>query len=291
MAKANARVELLMLNKKEFKQQVFERLKIGREFVKRKMSTKEESGKCWMEFVMWDNYNLEMIRQAFEYPDNSYAEDYNRNKSSGGGIFIPGVYKEPTIAESIQNTRDEMSSQVWKFERFFDKIELFRVKETPVSNGKESKSDLDSLLNLLKRFHKVAQELRLRRTDRQSVLIKDEYDVQYLLGALLKLYFNDIRSEEYSPSNSGANSRLDFVLKDEKIIIETKMTNEHLKVKSLGDELLIDIGRYKAYSNCKTLVIFIYDKGDYIPNKPGLIYDLEKHSTSEMNVSVIVVPD
>lgn len=291
MAKNNTRVDFLILDKEEFKQKVFDRLKVGKDFVERKMPTKQESEKCWKEFIIWDQYNLEMIRQAFEFPDNVYAEEYNRIRASAGGIYFPGTYKEPTIQESIESTRSEMSAQVWKFERFSEKIELLKEKIDPNQHTKSHKYDLDDLLKLLRRFHKVAQELRSRRSDREPVVIRDEYDVQYLLRALLKLYFDDVRPEEYSPSNAGANTRLDFVLKEEKIIIETKMTNESLKTKILGEELLVDIARYKAYPNCQHLVIFIYDKGDHIINKRGLIADLEKQSTIDMTISVIIVPE
>jgi len=290
MVKSDRRIDYLTRDKSEFQKQVLNRLAIGKEFVERKMSTKEESEACWKEFIIWDQYNLEMIRQAFEFPDNVYAEDYNRIRDSVGGIYFPGTYKEPTIQESIESTRSEMSAQVWKFERFSEKIELLKVKIDPNQHTKSHKYDLNDLLKLLHRFHKVAQELRFRRSDREPIVIRDEYDLQYLIGALLKLYFDDVRPEEYSPSNAGANTRLDFVLKEEKIIIETKMTNETLKAKTLGEELLIDIGRYKSYPNCRNLVIFVYDKGDYIANKRGLIVDLEKQSTKEMTISVVIVP-
>ena len=69
------------------------------------------------------------------------------------------------------------------------------------------------------------------------------------------------------------------------------MTSETLNTKTLGEELLIDIGRYKSYPNCRRLVLFVYDKGDYITNKRGLIADLEKQSTKEMTVSVVIVPE
>lgn len=291
MTTGSARIDYLTQDKIEFKRQVTERLAIGKEFVERKMSTKEESKKCWKEFIIWDQYNLEMIRQAFEFPDNVYAEEYNRIRDSVGGIYFPGTYKEPTVQESIQSTRDEMNAQVWKFERFSEKIELLKVKPDLHAPKNPFKDRLDDLLRLLERFHKIAQELRYRRTDREPVVIRDEYDVQYLLGALLKLYFDDVRLEEYSPSNAGANTRLDFVLKEEKIIIETKMTYESLKIKALGEELLVDIGRYKAYPGCRNLVIFIYDKVDHITNKRGFIADLQKQSTVEMDISVVIVPE
>lgn len=289
MANNIGRVDFLISDPEKFKEKVGKRLQIGKEFASRKMSTEEDSSNCWKEFIKWDHYNLEMLKQAFEFPDNAYATDYDRNRSFGGGIYIPGARKEPTLEESIQSTRNEMAAQVWKFERFYDKIDLLKVKIDP--NHIPQNSSLHNLLGILNRFHKVAQELRGRRMDREPVIIQDEYDVQYLLAALLKLHFNDIRPEESSPSHAGSNSRIDFVLREERIIIETKMTSEKFRIKNLGEELLVDIGRYKEYPGCDHLVIFVYDKGDHILNKRGFCSDLEKNSTPEMRVTVIVTPD
>jgi REase_DpnII-MboI len=52
--------------------------------------------------------------------------------------------------------------------------------------------------------------------------MKDEYDVQDSLHALLKLHFDDVRREEWTPSYAGSQSRMDFLLKREKIVVETK---------------------------------------------------------------------
>jgi REase_DpnII-MboI len=292
MAKSvTSRVDYLTIDKNEFRLTVAKRLEIGKEIIERKIGSLAVSNACWAEFIKWDFYNLEMIRNAFEFPDNVHANTYDRNRSMGGGIYFSGEErKEPTIQEKIESVRGEMSSQVWKLERFYEKIELFKVKidtnqlKTPVQ------SKLDNLLHLLKRFHKVCQEFRSRRSEREPLVVKDEYDVQYLLGSLLKIYFDDIRTEEYSPSNSGANTRIDFALKEEKIIIETKMTKDGQSTKSLGEELLIDIGRYKSYTYCKSLVIFIYDKGDNIVNKRGFANDIESQGTENFNIFVVINP-
>lgn len=42
--------------------------------------------------------------------------------------------------------------------------------------------------------------------------------MQDLLNALLRLYFYDIRPEEYTPSYAGKTARVDFLLKNEKIV-------------------------------------------------------------------------
>ena len=52
--------------------------------------------------------------------------------------------------------------------------------------------------------------------------VQDEYDVQDLFHALLHIHFEDIRPEEWAPSFAGASSRMDFLLKQEQIIIEIK---------------------------------------------------------------------
>jgi hypothetical protein len=69
-----------------------------------------------------------------------------------------------------------------------------------------------------------------------------------------------------------------------------KITSERYSTKKLGEDLLIDIGRYKAYPNCSDLVIFIYDKGDHITNKYGFAADLEGQSTTGFKITVIINP-
>jgi hypothetical protein len=64
-------------------------------------------------------------------------------------------------------------------------------------------SDIPAFLQiekLLARFHQVAQQLRKRHGYRDSLRISDEYDVQDLLHALLRIEFDDIRPE---PPESG----------------------------------------------------------------------------------------
>lgn len=58
--------------------------------------------------------------------------------------------------------------------------------------------------------------------------------------------FNDVRPEENSPSFAGSSSRQDFLLKKEKIVIEVKKTRRSLGANKIGEELLIDMARYRA---------------------------------------------
>lgn len=143
---------------------------------------------------------------------------------------------------------------------------------------------------ILAGYHLVANQLKRRRKNKTPYIIEDEYDVQDLLHALLRLDFGDIRKEEWTPSYAGGASRIDLVLKKEGILIEVKKTRASLREKQIGDELIVDIERYKEYPDISTLVCFIYDPKQLIENPKGLEHDLEKQSTERLNVEAYVSP-
>jgi hypothetical protein len=143
---------------------------------------------------------------------------------------------------------------------------------------------------ILDRFHAVARQLRSRHANRPTLEIEDEYDVQDLLHALLKLGFDDIRPEEWTPSYAGSCSRMDFLLKPERLVVEVKKTSKSVGAKEVGDQLLVDIARYKMHPDCKMLVCFVYDPEGRIGNAKGLARDLEASSTDTLKVVVVIRP-
>ena len=100
--------------------------------------------------------------------------------------------------------------------------------------------------------------------------------MQDLLHALLRLNFDDIRPEEWTPSYAGKSARMDFLLKAEQVVVETKKTRKGLDAKELGDQLIIDIQRYQSHPDCKTLFCFVYDPEARIANPVGIENDLSK---------------
>jgi len=159
-----------------------------------------------------------------------------------------------------------------------------------ISNKVEVELPILRIRKMLSRCNLVIDQLRRRRKNKIPYLIEDEYDVQDLLHALLKLEFDDIRKEEWTPSYAGGASRIDLVLKKEKILIEVKKSSVNVREKDLGDQLLEDIGRYKEYPDANIIVCFIYDPEHWIENSEGLKRDLEKLSTKNLNVEVIICP-
>lgn len=144
------------------------------------------------------------------------------------------------------------------------------------------------LYRILRRFHLMAKQLRHRHADRPGIEIRDEYDVQDLLHAILRGLFDDIRAEEYTPSYAGGSSRIDFLLKSEKTAVELKMASSAIRDKQVGEQLLIDIGRYQSHPDCQKLICFVYDPGGNLKNPTGLEVDLSR-TVGALKVKVIIV--
>jgi hypothetical protein len=136
------------------------------------------------------------------------------------------------------------------------------------------------------RFHLVARQLRARRENRETLSVTDEYDVQDLLHALLWLHFEDIRPEEWTPSYAGKSSRMDFLLKREQIVVETKKTRPTLSAKEVGTELIEDIARYERHPDCRALICFVYDPDGFIGNPRGIEADLERNEPFPVRVLI-----
>ncbi len=142
---------------------------------------------------------------------------------------------------------------------------------------------------ICKRFPKVVRSLQNRYGERSPFQIDDEYDVQDILEGLLRIYFDDVRPEEYIPGHAGSSSRIDFLLKNEKIGIEVKMTRDGLDESEVGDELSTDKERYQAHPDCENLICFIYNPENILQN-PASLKDLEEES-DDLDVKVIISPE
>ena len=147
---------------------------------------------------------------------------------------------------------------------------------------------LQDALAVCERFHRVVLRLRRRGRNRDPLLVNDEWDAQYVFAALLAARFDDVAEEDPSPMMAGASSRIDFVLRPERIAIELKMTSDGLADKDLGELLAIDIIRYKAHRGVDTLICLVHDPQQLVRNRKGLETDLEKQSSAELRVIVLI---
>lgn len=168
----------------------------------------------------------------------------------------------------------------------------WKSKKSKIADNVKSTAKDDVLLleTIMDKFHLVVKQIRQRYDERTTLDEQDEYDVQDLFHSLLKIYYDDIRTEEWNPSYAGSSTRSDFLLKNEKIVIEVKKTRKNLQSKQLGEQLIIDIAKYKTHPDCKLLFCFVYDPDGYINNPSGIENDLKQDKKDEMKVKVKIVP-
>lgn len=266
--------------------------KTARELVDQQLATTKNLYSLGMghgDFQVWQRNTHNILMRIFG-PDSSQASDFDGisyysliigDDSHDIAAFNRGIDRARSLLRSMLDEID--------LDESLAKISL----DDTLNEKKLTCSDTDfskeRIIHILKRFHFVARQIRNRHDGRTTLTINDEYDVQDLLHSLLKIDFDDIRPEEWTPSYAGKSSRVDFLLKSEKIVIEIKKTREKLEDKKIGEELIIDIARYQSHPDCNHLICFVYDPESRISNPVGLTNDLEKLSEN-LEVTAIVVP-
>jgi hypothetical protein len=101
-----------------------------------------------------------------------------------------------------------------------------------------------TLERLARRLPEVIHQLRQRHDNRDTLIVKDEYDLQDLIHSLLPIFFEDVRPEEGTPGLAGVNARMDFLLYNERTVVELKKTRSGLRNKELKEQLSTDIHHY-----------------------------------------------
>ena len=240
------------------------------ELLKRQLSRLTEEGmpRKGELFPIWKRDTEVIIERIFGRETRHYAEFTEIR-------YVPTVYHRKMVdADYVEAFRRGIKSA-----EVLLKSIISEVKELGFATENGAclpQNDLDQLENICRKFHVVARTLRSRHADRATFEVDDEYDVQDLLNALLRLHFGDVRPEEWTPSYAGKASRVDFLLKNERIVIEVKKTRKGLGAKEVGDQLLIDIGRYKVHPDCNKLICFVYDPEGRVANPKGVIRDIEE---------------
>lgn len=233
-----------------------------------------------IDFDKWWTRTKSIISNLFG-DDSPQLKDFCQISYSLGMFTsdTPDSYFQAAYVEGLGTAQAQLEALVGEVETFWEEETVLKRTEDPLAK----------LALILSRFHSVGRQLRVRHGRRSTLEVKDEYDVQDLLHALLKLHFDDIRAEEWTPSYAGGSSRMDFLLKTERLVVEVKKTSQSLGEKEIGDQLLIDIKRYQAHPDCLKLVCFVYDPEGIIGNASGLETDLRNHD-GKMEVVAFVYP-
>lgn len=258
---------------------------MDKETVYRELDELVNEGRNKVLSTKWDFSGTDIIGFG-TYVDGDVFYSWRMKAMSFLKLFLPETHEFVKVFEELtENDYSNAETCVQTLENVKEYI-----NKGYIILKQEKTIDVDNVLDkLFLRFHKVARQLRSRYSGRQTLEIEDEYDVQDLLHALLQLYFDDIRAEEWTPSYAGKCARVDFLLKKEKVVIEVKKTRQGLADKELGDQLIIDVDRYKAHQDCEKLVCFVYDPEGRIGNPNGIMDDLNKQH--EGFAKVIIQPN
>ncbi|MEV0830758.1 hypothetical protein [Nonomuraea rubra] len=146
---------------------------------------------------------------------------------------------------------------------------------------------LDGLEDVFRRLPIAVAVLRQEVRGRPGLTVKDEYDLQRIVHAVLCLHHLDVRPEEYGPSMAGGHPRLDFLLKNERVAVETKMTRTSLGPRKLGDELAQDILRYRAHDHADAYFALVYDPAKYVLNASGFEQDFRADTSFPVRVVIV----
>ena len=215
--------------------------------------------------------------QAKDFSIITYKNRYFSRISSPGYTTDSGAIYARQFVQGLDGAKAVLAS-------FIQEVDDFGIE-----TSEQTTSQLTKLENLCSRFHLVAKQIRLRHDNRPALEVKDEYDVQDLFHALLFTAFDDVRKEESTPSYAGGASRIDFILKQDRIAVEIKKTRKGLAAKELGEQLLIDLQKYKGHPDCQTLFCLVYDPEDRIVNPRGIENDLSGPK-SGLDVQVFITP-
>lgn len=195
-------------------------------------------------------------------------------------VAIEAAFERRHAEEPVRvNDTCEAAALMYLCRRILDKLPF---RNAPANS-------LETLLALCRRFHLFAMQLESRHGGRAPLSIKDEYDVQDLFHAILRLHFDDVRPEEVTPSYAGNSSRVDFYLPDARLVVEVKMTRESLQQRQVVNELTEDAARYVSMTQVDTLVCLVYDPGNYCHNPTSLERDVVE-SGRKLSVHAVVCP-
>jgi len=241
-------------------------------------------------FIRWGGFAQPQILFSFIHKilkifleDISHPPDLATLRSA----LLTARYQEENVDSLITELQTIISS-VTARQKEMGQIDDLTTITVGVNHSVADKA-LEQVIQLCSSLHVVASQLRRRHDNRPTLDVSDEYDVQDLLHGLLRIFFDDVRPEEYAPSYASKATRMDFLLKKEEIVIEVKMTRKGLSGKEVADQLILDIERYRCHQNCKTLVCFIYDPEARIANPGGLQADISGNREG-LKVVLLIAP-
>ena len=149
------------------------------------------------------------------------------------------------------------------------------------------------LQEILEMFPQSVTFLDVRASRRPAFKIEEEQDVRDLLYSIVKCVFPDAKLEEFTLKHAGGTKRIDIVIPSLSIVIEIKFVRDAKHARRVADELKIDFESYHVHPHCKTLIAYVWDVQNLVPDRFNFIKDLRGlrvKGDHRFNVEVVVKP-
>jgi hypothetical protein len=175
-------------------------------------------------------------------------------------ILIKTVYDTNTVIETELNSALQSITSGTDID-VQSQILLEDIESTLLQTKFVNKNADEVVRDVLNNFSNAIQKIISgRRLNHPDFKIEDEYDVQDISYVILKSIFPNLREEDPIPKVGGKSTKIDLILREEKILIEVKM----IKAKDSNETHFIEQLKvdFESYHECKwlrKLFCFVYD--------------------------------
>jgi len=231
------------------------------------------SGVDYSKCTPWVSGTMNYLKNYFLTSANVYIEDLDEISKRRDFLLRERYHEAKQFYTTLCKIRQDVETGI-----IVPDSEVNRVRDT-----------IPLLRRIFMNFHKSLMRLRTTHDKRQTMSAKNEYDVQYFLFALLELHFDNILAEEPVPSSVGAASRIDFLLRDERIGIEVKHIKSSTTIKGLSSEMIEDATRYREHPHFDKLIFFIYNPSYLLKSLNAIAKDIIELN-KDFVVDVVIGP-
>lgn len=202
-------------------------------------------------------------------------------------IFDTNTINEIELNNALQNIVLSETEIDVQLQILLEDIEssLLKIKFVNKSADELVRAILNNFSNAIQKI------IKDRRKDHPEFKIEDEYDVQDVLYVILKAVFPDLRDEDAIPKVGAKSTKIDLIIREEKILVEVKMIKEKDPNEThFIEQLKVDFESYHECTWLRKLFCFVYDpykKTRDISNFNDLNGERTKGNHS-FNVEVIV---
>lgn len=144
MAKSSSKTEInrepsfLIKSNSQFASELQERIDLGTNLLSETIKSVSDYEKIKIEYNSWHDYNLELLKQSFNFPYNEYRKDYEKT-GSYIGMFLGGNYD---FADEVENFTLKFKSKFEFLKNLHSKVYLLKSNAFVQNHNEEVESKI-----------------------------------------------------------------------------------------------------------------------------------------------------